>query len=370
MKFPALFIIVNQIVIFYFFSKNIKNKYHSLPEELLAEILLRLPVKSLGRFKCVCKSWCSIINSPYFTARHTYTTNLYLLLCPSIVRLGEIHRLSYDTLRVVEKTKYHPQIDLEFGKIDILSSCNGLILFSAFFQNKWGLWNPTTGQTKLLPFSSSDQITWCSFGFGFDTETMDYKVVMVYKQHNDTRLVTMYSLKTNTRTSIATFSDEGLELIYGWPGHFSNNGMISWIAMYNVDGKARDTILSIDLRSETIITTPCPSSITVLHHSPLVYKESLALVDVEGERGYDIWVLGKYGVEESWKKLFTVQHLRAIDRVLGFWKDAGKVFVEKYDLETDLLLLDIATQETTSLHISKKCNTLLTYRESLVSLNS
>ncbi|MCI40987.1 F-box/kelch-repeat protein, partial [Trifolium medium] len=37
-----------------------------LPEELIIQILLRLPVRSLIEFKCVCKSWKTLISDPKF----------------------------------------------------------------------------------------------------------------------------------------------------------------------------------------------------------------------------------------------------------------------------------------------------------------
>ncbi|CAI9784455.1 unnamed protein product [Fraxinus pennsylvanica] len=43
-----------------------------LPEEITIEILSRLPVKSLLRFKCVCKTWFSIIQDPKFIDMHMY----------------------------------------------------------------------------------------------------------------------------------------------------------------------------------------------------------------------------------------------------------------------------------------------------------
>ncbi|MCI24237.1 F-box/kelch-repeat protein, partial [Trifolium medium] len=41
-----------------------------LPEELIIQILLRLPVRSLLEFKCVCKSWKTRISDPKFAKSH------------------------------------------------------------------------------------------------------------------------------------------------------------------------------------------------------------------------------------------------------------------------------------------------------------
>lgn len=40
--------------------------FPELPEEIVMEILARLPVKSLLRFKSVCRGWRAIISEPSF----------------------------------------------------------------------------------------------------------------------------------------------------------------------------------------------------------------------------------------------------------------------------------------------------------------
>jgi hypothetical protein len=42
----------------------------SLPNEVIAEILSRLPAKSVIKLRCVSKTWCSPISSPHFIATH------------------------------------------------------------------------------------------------------------------------------------------------------------------------------------------------------------------------------------------------------------------------------------------------------------
>ncbi|KAB2010891.1 hypothetical protein ERO13_D10G238332v2 [Gossypium hirsutum] len=55
-----------------------------VPEALVMEILSKLPVKSLTRFNCVCKYWCSFFRTPHFISKHYHNNvknnNLNLVL--------------------------------------------------------------------------------------------------------------------------------------------------------------------------------------------------------------------------------------------------------------------------------------------------
>ncbi|KAF9591889.1 hypothetical protein IFM89_009497, partial [Coptis chinensis] len=47
-----------------------KSNHSFIPNDVLLEILRRLPLKSLVRFKCVSKHWCSSIEDPTFVYAH------------------------------------------------------------------------------------------------------------------------------------------------------------------------------------------------------------------------------------------------------------------------------------------------------------
>lgn len=51
-------------------SRRKRTSPTDLPEELVFEILARLPVKSLLRFKSVSKAWRAAISGPLFTRAH------------------------------------------------------------------------------------------------------------------------------------------------------------------------------------------------------------------------------------------------------------------------------------------------------------
>ncbi|CAN6304808.1 unnamed protein product [Urochloa humidicola] len=46
-----------------------------LPDEVLTEILARLPAKSAGRFRCVSRVWSTALSSDYFVDLHARRAN-------------------------------------------------------------------------------------------------------------------------------------------------------------------------------------------------------------------------------------------------------------------------------------------------------
>ncbi|KAK6779280.1 hypothetical protein RDI58_021464 [Solanum bulbocastanum] len=48
----------------------LRTEQAHFPEEIIVDILKRLPVRSLLRFKCVSKFWMTLISEPYFKMKH------------------------------------------------------------------------------------------------------------------------------------------------------------------------------------------------------------------------------------------------------------------------------------------------------------
>ncbi|KAK1358093.1 hypothetical protein POM88_051349 [Heracleum sosnowskyi] len=116
-----------------------------IPEELIkAEIVSRLPVISLMRFRCVCKSWKRLLSGdPNFVQSHltNYSMNL---------NNGSLIARSFP---FVNPNIIHP---LNSGYVDFGGSVHGLVCVHSYNLKKRsidyvGLWNPATNHYKDIP---------------------------------------------------------------------------------------------------------------------------------------------------------------------------------------------------------------------------
>ncbi|GLT81364.1 hypothetical protein SLA2020_527640 [Shorea laevis] len=120
-----------------------------LPEDLVTEILLCLPVAFLLRFKCVCKSWYALINHQNFRRKHLLRNNNTLFL--KTTRDCVVSTLSYETFQV-SRTQHLPSpYPNKEAKIYVAGSCNGLVCLYDLGALRVVIWNPATNETSLSP---------------------------------------------------------------------------------------------------------------------------------------------------------------------------------------------------------------------------
>ncbi|OWM88926.1 hypothetical protein CDL15_Pgr020883 [Punica granatum] len=126
-----------------------------IPEDVLIEILKRLPKKSLCRFRCVSTTWLSLISSSLFeSSRGAHWRSSLMMLatipCGSVIQLqlssvdSNIDLLATDRVDIA-KTTFKPW--LLPGCIS--SSVGGLICLD--YQDHAEVCNPTTKELIILP---------------------------------------------------------------------------------------------------------------------------------------------------------------------------------------------------------------------------
>ncbi|XP_058198269.1 F-box protein CPR1-like [Rhododendron vialii] len=177
-----------------------------IPQEILTDILSRLPVKSLCRFKCVSTSWNSLISNPYFAKTHLNRTNTqnpkYLDDQRNIVISSSLNLYSID---VGNANPTATKLDFPMlqnhaadSRVKVWSSCDGLLLVSYDDNSNLLLLNPSTRECKKLPAPSVVPNPVGTFGYGYgvgyNSSTDDYNIVGLSFQSNIS-IVDVYSLK-------------------------------------------------------------------------------------------------------------------------------------------------------------------------------
>lgn len=116
-------------------SRGIMLPY--MPEEILTEVFVRLPIASLLRLRCVCKSLCSLISSPSFTTAHIAYQKIARKYCSFLYKFhhkysqnGNFWLLRFD---IDNHASQGFQRDIELAITDkpkrshIYGICNGVI---------------------------------------------------------------------------------------------------------------------------------------------------------------------------------------------------------------------------------------------------
>ncbi|KAM3741710.1 hypothetical protein ACB098_07G017500 [Castanea mollissima] len=384
----------------------------SLPHEILTNVFVRLPTKSIVTCAAVCKTWKSLIQNPTFISNHLHhssnNNNKHPLL---LFRLYSLQlREATNKLTVVENGNEHYVLhfdnqDLnEYTRFDyfpppgqsyhetfyVVGTCNGLIFLADYmsdhFHYKFFLWNPFVRRFVKLPipnitcFSRSGYSA--SAGFGFDSKTNDYKVVrfVYHKGKRQRGKVEVYSLYTGKWRMVTALPPVGAARSSDL--NVFVNGALHWVAFRKTENELLISVMVFDLGEEVFREIALPKlsdqngdenwKRTV---SISAYGNSLALFQREDDC-LSIWEMKHYADASSWSKIISFAYadadlIEGIPRPLfiplGFRK-SGEVI-----LDTDtgsLVSLDLKTEEIKDLGICGYANTFVdSYVESLVLLD-
>ncbi|XP_059670664.1 F-box/kelch-repeat protein At3g23880-like [Cornus florida] len=329
-------------------------------KDLIIEILLRLPVKSLIRLKCVCKYWSTLIRDFNFISMHFHhPSNIDHLFVQHYDYSTEKYTFALfpDETLANSWVDYHNLGDLQMpNQPGILGIFHGII--GLWDCNRIVLWNPAIREFRVLiipiPDLPPDYYIFKHFaGFGLDPNTNNYKVVWIWEygdeEYDLRRVVAVYNLyadswrvfKVDLPSNIVhdlssnTYMDG---CIHDSSSNTYLNGFYYWMADYNY----LITILTFDMDKEIFGDIPGPPLTKYNYGDIVLHNNSITLIhwdlrDVE--KCLDIWVMKE---ERFWTKELTIGPLLDVDRPLGLWKN-GEVFLETNTSE--LVLYNCYTQE-------------------------
>ncbi|KAM3356488.1 hypothetical protein P3S68_023202 [Capsicum galapagoense] len=179
----------------------------NLPSDILFLILARVPVKSLLRFKSICKAWNVMISDDEFRRTHRDQCRalgrekLLLHKCYSNFYTNEFKFRDLETSQLATIAKQVFPLE-KFRKAIILCSCDGLLLLKNPGAYKvYVLWNPSTEEYQNLafPYFNDKREVPSGCGLCYDSSVDDYKVIFIYKRN-----YSIYSLNNSCWTEKAT----------------------------------------------------------------------------------------------------------------------------------------------------------------------
>ncbi|XP_058181501.1 F-box/kelch-repeat protein At3g23880-like [Rhododendron vialii] len=309
-------------------KKSVEEKEEShcpyVPEEIVVLILPRLPVKSLLRFRCVSKSWHSLISDPKFklsTGRQqvivmsrrgpTRTVNQWRFSIHLVDGEGSVNEL-------------HIPKPLTKGEPRLRGSCNGMLLVSS--GKNLFLWNSLTRCCNIVrsPYRLSDYEYdgLIISGLCYDSFTDDYKIIMASMSD---AFVMVGSFRNKTWKEIRfPYKKENLK---SGP---TVNDCVHWLVGSKEDPGSQIKpylIVSFDPQTNEFVKVPMPQgpqherfeSSIVCGFGVLDGCLSLTLsTDHQGRnkvRDVEVLAMAKYGDKASWTSLFVISDLTMFDPI-------------------------------------------------------
>ncbi|XP_049366645.1 putative F-box protein At1g47790 [Solanum verrucosum] len=284
-------------------------------QDLMWEILSRLPVRSLLRFKCVAKSW-DITSDPYFQMKHqrhhANSTKFLVVHC----NLNRDHNF-YSTSSLSSPDDVQKLDDLPPKSHILFGSCHGLFLIGVGSSNNQVLlWNPSTRESILLPPPEFGILN-SYFALGYDQTTNDYVVLTI---HDDMTLTPVdphcgiLALKSaswrkvciKTPTLFCPCRDSfGTCMVF-------IHGAFHWLPCGFL-------VVSLSISNQTLTEIPFPDQMCNRQPPNLGIKQcSLSVLEgmlcissswrrIDGEdTTFMLWAMKDYGVKESWIQLFKI----------------------------------------------------------------
>ncbi|XP_055823479.1 F-box protein At3g07870-like [Solanum dulcamara] len=298
---------------------------NKLSSEIVIDILSRLPIKSLVKCRCICKSWLHLTQELHLIDTHLSISSkneiFYGLILKSSIpihttcwhsKLSFVQRDGTDDYKCVNFNFSLPLLN----NYEIMGSCNGLLcLFDPIVKYLTHMLNPCTGEFVFLPNPIRDLEDPVSVvvGFGFLPKRNVYKVVEIvyYKRaivddDND-------GLRSNVY--VYTIGDDSWRCIGSAPyslrdKYFSGacvNGSLHWVSSGYDGPKLVDQIVGFDLENEVFRVIPHPDFDSGrLNYILGVLQGRLSATRYKFQDYVEIWVMKDYGVKESWTKCVKV----------------------------------------------------------------
>ena len=309
------------------------TKISDLPENLVEEILSKVPLKSMRAVRLTCKHWEALSKSRSFSKMHIdkirsgeslmiakmgMGCNLYLVR----IVLGGVNEDPFiecqDRLTCKDKQT----------KISQVFHCDGLLLCVLRMRDdvtKYIVWNPYLGQTSSIesPYSHRPAgWNWFTYALGYEDKgstCRGYKLLRFRDKFFDTPMhqyscYEIYDFDSSTWKRLDITPNSSRRLPY-WGG-VSLKGNTYWLASQRNTGQdlLDDHIICFDFTSESFgPLLPLPfyaganDDVTIACVREDKLALSLSRINEAGELEFEIWSTKIEAEKVSWTKFLTVE---------------------------------------------------------------
>ncbi|KAL0864474.1 hypothetical protein Bca101_043592 [Brassica carinata] len=269
----------------------------SIPLDLTLEILSKLPVESVMRFRCVSKVWSSITTDPYFISSFKtrprllmfYRKGAKLFVFSLSQNPNKNEGFSYSSSQPIDS--YHITYPENCCVSDSTESVHGLICFQ--ISTNPIIWSPSMRQFLTIRKPQVESWKETTVFLGYDPNVGNHKLVCMssLKTCDHCRVLTLGSDEKSWRM----VKTEHTHRPFNGHGTGFNGRCINGVLYYQAICGYHRFIMSFDVSSETSSVITCPWG-----GDYKVWK-MLMMISYEG-------------------KLAFVGNIRSGKRICGFWR--------------------------------------------------
>nr|XP_025884893.1 F-box/kelch-repeat protein At3g23880-like [Solanum lycopersicum] len=300
------------------------TSHFHFPREIISNILSRLPVKTLLRFRCVSKQWRNLISKPNFIASHFRHSSSLQLSGSSILIGSRHHESNHHVVSLYNPPESVVQVDSPFPcffpNMYIVGPCHGFI---CLFNPPWGelitLWNPSMRKYKMVELTDSLPSPGLHFltsiGMAFDyqhNELLILRIFCVGIMFEVPNHVEVYSSKSGKWKKL---KNEMIFHIVEFTCNVIVKGVAYWLVCMPDKFGSRAVFVRFDVGK--LVFEKLPSIGRRKKHQYLVELEgSLCMLDWDHKDDchMDVWVMDDV---DGWSKKYSVGPLVGFDRILG-----------------------------------------------------
>ncbi|XP_059309474.1 putative F-box protein At3g16210 [Lycium ferocissimum] len=242
-------------------------------EEILMEILGRLPMRSLLQFKCVSKYWKALTSDPYFTMKHlnhakSDRDSKKLIIhqrCPKD-GISSMYCCSLSLVQLVENVQ---KLDCPSAskprRCAVYCSCSGLVIIcvtenSNDIRSILMLWNASRRGSVVLP-DPQFPLHGYNLGLGYESTSGDYKILKIrYLVDGRKEPGEIFALRSGSWRNIDKHHTGSCSQMCGMDSTlaFVNNAF-HWIGYFEVS--RTHSLVSFNISNEVYGEIPLPEQI-------------------------------------------------------------------------------------------------------------